>query len=447
MGTRSFLALMVVALCLGLLALWYFDTSRHYRLAIAAGQRTGQAFQIAKALQEVTHRHYPDVTIEVYETRGSLHNVRLIDNGAAQLATVQANQALGRKARLVAELYPDTFQIVVRRNSGIDTIGDLVDKRIALPPQGSGEFESFWLLAEHYELTGARLEVLTGTERTTDWLLINNDVDALFRVRAPGDPAILRLIKQIDGKVIAIPQASALRLKHPALETGIIPQGSYNGRPAIPQSDQPTISVKQLLVANESVPREAVAKITSVLFEHRQELIDLVPLAGSITAPARDGETFVPIHPGVRAFWDRDKPSFIQENAESIALMVSLAVIVTSIYLQSASRRRKRALDVYNRELIALARKARGAPNFAVLDQCNAELAEFVGRVVNDTEQGRISSTEFSLFNFTYDSVEDAIRDRQLQLERAERQNGGATTVAAKATKKLAGQLAERQSC
>jgi hypothetical protein len=51
------------------------------------------------------------------------------------------------------------------------------------------------------------------------------------------------------------------------------------------------------------------------------------------------------------------------------------------------------------------------------------------------------------LFNFTYDSVEDAIRDRQLQLERAERQNGGATTVAAKATKKRAGQLAERQSC
>jgi hypothetical protein len=97
MGTRSFLALMVVALCLGLLALWYFDTSRHYRLAIAAGQRTGQAFQIAKALQEVTHRHYPDVTIEVYETRGSLHNVRLIDNGAAQLARFKPTKRLGAK--------------------------------------------------------------------------------------------------------------------------------------------------------------------------------------------------------------------------------------------------------------------------------------------------------------------------------------------------------------
>lgn len=448
MGTRSFLALMAAALCLGLFGLWYLDTSREYRLAIAAGQSSGQAFQIAKALQEVTHRHFPEITLEVYETRGSLHNASLIEQGAAQLATVQADQALGRRARLVADLYPDTFQIVVRRDSGIETIGDLVGKRIALPPQGSGEYESFWLLAEHYDLTNANLEVLAGTERTTDWLLINGDVDALFRVRAPGDPSIFRLIKQIGGKVIAIPQASALRLKHPALETGIIPQGSYNGRPAIPDADQPTISVKQLLVAQETVPRDVIAKITSVLFEHRQELIDLVPLAGSITAPAQTGETFVPLHAGVRAFWDRDKPSFIQENAESIALLVSLAVIITSIYLQMASRRRKRVMDAYNRELIELSRKARAAPNFAVLDQCNAELAEFVGRIVRDTERDRIGAGEFTLFNFTYDAVEDAIKDRQAELERAERnQNGGAKVVARKPAKLSAGVLEGQPPC
>jgi TRAP-type uncharacterized transport system substrate-binding protein len=83
MGTRSFLALMVAALCLGLLLLWYFDTSRKYRLSIAAGQRSGQAFQIAEALQEVTARHHPDIVLEVYETRGSLQNAGLIDKGGA----------------------------------------------------------------------------------------------------------------------------------------------------------------------------------------------------------------------------------------------------------------------------------------------------------------------------------------------------------------------------
>jgi TRAP transporter TAXI family solute receptor len=423
MSTRGFIAVILALLGLGLLGLWYWDTPRGYRLLIAAGQRSGQAFEIAKALQQVAERHYPELKIEVFETRGALHNASLLDQGAVQLATVQADQASGRKARLVAELYPDTFQIVVRRDGGIDSIDDLVGKRIALPPERSGEYESFWFLAKHYALGPDDLKIYTGTERTTDWLLINGDVDALFRVRAPGDASILRLIQRVDGKVIPIPQAAALRLQHPAFEAGIIPQGSYNGRPAIPESDEPTISVKELLVASEDVPADAIAKITSVLLEHRRELMDLVPLAGAIAAPDRSGETYLPIHAGVWAFWDRDKPSFIQENAEAIALMISIAVVVTSAYLQWVARRRKRVMDAYNRELIELSKRARNAPDFATIDECNALLAGFVGRIVQAAEHGRVNPAEFELFNFTYDSVEDAIKDRLLQLERAEQEH------------------------
>jgi TRAP transporter TAXI family solute receptor len=422
MSTRSFVAVMLALLGLGLLGLWYWDVPREHRVLIAAGQSSGQAFHMAKALQQVAERHYPELRIEVFETRGALHNASLLDQGVVQLATVQADQASGRKARLVAELYPDTFQIVVRPDSGIDSIGDLVGKRIALPPERSGEYESFWFLAKHYALSPSDLTVYTGTERTTDWLLLNGDVDALFRVRAPGDAAILNLIRRSGGKVIPIPQAAALRLQHPAFEAGLIPQGSYNGRPAIPERDQPTISVKELLVASDDVPADVVTKLTSVLFEHRRELMDLVPLAGAIAAPDRSGETYLPIHAGVWAFWDRDKPSFIQENAEAIALMISIAVIATSAYLQWATRRRKRVLDAYNRELIELGVKARNAPDFAALDECNAQLAAFVGRIVQAAEHGRINPAEFTLFNFTYDSVEDAIKDRLLQLARSEQE-------------------------
>jgi hypothetical protein len=112
--------------------------------------------------------------------------------------------------------------------------------------------------------------------------------------------------------------------------------------------------------------------------------------------------------------------------------MVSFAVIITSIYFQIAARRRKRVMDAYNRELIALAKNARTAPSFAMLDRCNAELSEFVSRIVHDTERGRISSAEFALFNFAYDAVEDAIKDRQLQLEREERRQDGGSKAMAK---------------
>ena len=422
MSTRSFIAVILGLLGLGLLGLWYWDTPREYRLLIAAGQRSGQAFQIAQALQQVSERHYPELTLEAFETRGALHNASLLDQGAVQLATIQADQASGRKARLVAELYPDTFQIVVRRDSGIDSIDDLVGKRIALPPERSGEYESFWFVAKHYALGPDDLKIYTGTERTTDWLLINGDVDALFRVRAPGDASILNLIRRVNGKVIPIPQAAAMRLQHPAFEAGVIPQGSYNGRPAIPERDEPTISVKELLVASDDVPADVIAKVTSVLFEHRRELMDLVPLAGAIAAPGRTGEAYLPIHAGVWAFWNRDKPAFIQENAEAIALMISIAVVATSAYLQWVTRRRKRVMDAYNRELIELGKRARSAPDFETIDECNALLAGFVGRIVQAAEHGRINPTEFTLFNFTYDSVEDAIKDRLLQLERVEQE-------------------------
>ncbi len=145
-----------------------------------AGQRSSQAFQLAEALRQVVARHYPDIKIEVFETRGSLHNAKLLDEGAVQLATVQADQAAGADARMVANLYPDTFQIVVRGDSGINQISDLIGKRIALPPKRSGEYEAFWFLANYYSLTENNLKAFMGTERTTDWLLINGDVEALF---------------------------------------------------------------------------------------------------------------------------------------------------------------------------------------------------------------------------------------------------------------------------
>lgn len=436
MGTRRFVLVMIALLGLALASFWYWQTSREYTLLVAAGQKSSQAFQIAEALRKVITRHYPEIKIEVFETRGSLHNAKLLDEGAVQLATLQADQATGSSARLLAELYPDTFQIVVRGDSGIRSISDLIGKRIALPPEQSGEYEAFWFLASYYSLTNESLRAFTGTERTTDWLLMNGDVDALFRIRAPGDRSILRLIQKVNGRIIPIPQAAAIQLRHPALEAGSIPVGSYKGRPAIPGSDEQTISVKQLLLAREQVPPDVVAKVASVLFEHRRELMEVVPIAGQITTPDASGQTLVPIHAGVRAFWDRDKPSFIQENAEPIALLITIAVVTASAYLQLANRRRKKVMDAYNRELIALGRRARNAPDFGTLDECNNALAEFVGRIVHETERGRINTAEFTLFNFAYDAVEDAVKDRSAQLERQDRKEVG--TAFARMTTKQA---------
>jgi len=420
-STRNLVSVILALFVAGIFILWYVWERQEYSLTMAAGQSSGQAFQLAKAIQAVTQRYHPEIKIEVFETRGSLQNARLLERGRVDLAMTQADLVVGDRALLVAELYSDAFQLLVRREGGIKRITDLAGKRIALPPEKSSAYESFRFIAAHFGLQPRDLELFPGTEATTNWLLKKGDVDALFRIRALGDATIDSLILQADAEIIAIPQAAALQLKRPTFESGIIPEGSYAGWLPVPEKNIMTVVVKRLLLARKELPDEVVSKLTSVLFERRRELIDIVPLAGAIAIPDRSSGTFLPIHSGAEAFYDRNEPTFLQENAEPIALMVSVLFILTSAYLQLSVRRRKRVLDAYNRDLLALAKKARSARSFKTIDKCDTRLAEFVDRIVAEAGAGRVNAEEFNLFNFTYQAVEDAIRDREHQMERAHR--------------------------
>lgn len=407
----------------GLFGLWYLKNEKSYNLSVAAGPISGQAFQLAEALQEVTARHFPEIQMEIFETRGSLHGGKLLEAGEVQLALVQADQVFGDKSNLVASLYSDAFQLVVRKDSGIKNVADLLGKRIALPPRKSGENKIFWFLASHYGLEKDKLKVFTGTENSTEWLFVKGEADALFRVRAPGDRSILRLIEKSNAELIPIRQASALKLKNPALERGVIPSGSYKGEPALPEIDTETVSIKRLLLASSDIPEEIIYKLTSVLFERRRELVERITLAGWIEPPDRIMGTFLPIHPGAQAFYDRNQPSFFQENAELIAVLLSILLVTSSIFIHFNSRRRKGVMDEFNQELIQLAKSSRAAADLKELDQYQADLAEYVDRIVAAVGRGKINNQDMTLFRFTFDSVEDAIRDREVQLERSNQTN------------------------
>ncbi|MEM7424651.1 MAG: TAXI family TRAP transporter solute-binding subunit [Pseudomonadota bacterium] len=439
MSVQKPIALVFVLLAVGLGGFWAYESARTYHIAIAAGPRNGQAFKLMSALQEVARRHAPEIVMDVYETRGSLENAQLLGRGSVQLATTQADQATSADTRMVAELFPDTFQLIVRPESGIRSLGDLAGKRLALPPEESGEFKAFWFLAGHYGLRPADIQTVSGTDKTISWVFLNGDVDALFRVRPTGDPGLFELIDAVNGRVLPISQAKALQQRQPALQAGTIPLGAYRGRPPVPAEDLPTVAVKLLLAVRDDVPENVVFALTSILFERRRELVTYEPLAGSVSEPARSAGTFVPLHAGARQFYDRNQPSFLQENAEPIALIVSIIVVLGSILMQLASLRRKREMDRYNGELMALAEKARHAGSLETIDQCDEELSDFVPRIVAATRNGHISAEQFDLFHFTYDAVEDAIRDRETQLLRQQVAAEAATQPQRRTTRKRGG--------
>jgi TRAP transporter TAXI family solute receptor len=389
------------------------------RITIAAGPQSGEAYEVASAIAEVVERYNPELTVEVVETAGSSQNMRLLDEERVQLATVQADTRMGSSARMVARLYPDVFQLVVREDSGIRQVADLVGKSIALPPQGGGQYSSFWFLAEHYDLGADDFQAVPMSAASANWALIDGAVDAIFRVRAAGNPSILQVIESVPTRLVPIKQAAAMQLKRPALEPGAIATGSYRGYPPVPEADLPTVAVQRILIAGRSLDEDIAAKLTSVLFERRRELINLTPLAGFIEPPAPGGGTFIPVHAGAQRFYDRDRPSFFQQNAESLALLLTLAAVMGSGLLRLGSRRRKKRIDLYDKEILQLAVRADETEDPAEIRRYQERLFELAAYVVDDAEVGRISPEGFNFFWFTWSMVSRHLDVRAAALSRS----------------------------
>ena len=204
-----------------------------------------------------------------------------------------------------------------------------------------------------------------------------------------------------------------MQLRRPALQPGTIPRGSYRGFPALPETDLPTVAVQRLLVARGDLEEEIAAKLTRVLFERRRELMNLTALAGFITPPNLGGGTYIPVHPGAQSFYDRDSPSFIQENAEPLALVVTLAALMVSGLLQLGSRRRKRRIDRYNKEVLDLGVSLDRSSDLNDVRRCRERLFDLAAGVVDDAEIGLIIPEGFNFFWFTWSMVNGRLEKRE----------------------------------
>ncbi len=339
--TISRIFIFTILACIGLLlalAMYQiFNRTQSHKYTIAAGMEKGESYLLSLAMADLVANYHPTIKIQVIASDGSEENIQLLQDNKAQLATAQADIPVQSSAQIVTFLYPDVFQLIVKDTSNIKKVSDLRGHRIARPPRKGGQIKSFEVLATHYGLKPGDITYVdvadepvakVDEEEAIKEKFAKNQVDALFHVRPVGNKSIYELIEKDGGRLVPIDQADAMRIEQPNYKSAFIFKGTYQGNPPIPERNMPTIAIERTLLARKDTPVDDIRQITSVLYDHRQELDEkmeelahkqqrlaaAIPLAAYIHPPNNsENVSRVPIHPGAQAYYDREKPSFLRQ--------------------------------------------------------------------------------------------------------------------------------------
>jgi TRAP transporter TAXI family solute receptor len=423
---RRGLMLALVPLLLSVLALggWlYYSYSKPEPRTwkVAADQRGSDNFELLEALAEQVTRANPEVQLKVFQTAGTSESLKLLEDGIIDFAAIPADAISRPNLSMIANLYPDTYHLIARRDSGIKSVRDLAGKQVGLPSLTSSEYRSFWYIIDQYTIQPERFTARPYQQNDAIVALRNREVDAMFVMRAPGNRRLKWLADAAAIDIIEIDQADAMRVKRPALKSVTLPRGVYSGTPAIPDRDITTVAADRILVTRAAVPEDVVRQVTTILFENQRELSLSSRLAGFVQQPDLSGATLLPIHPGAIAFYNRDQPSFFQENAEPIGVTVSVTAILMSLLLWAKRRweeGQKGRIDVYNLDLVQMTAQARDATSAEQLEDLRKNLFEMLDRVVNDLDQDKIDGQGFQYFAFTWRVALDQITARLQELQR-----------------------------
>lgn len=418
----------LLVLALGGLAAWHEATRARppVILTVGTGPFGSDAHTLMSEVADVVERHSSTLRLAVRATRDSSENISQLNRGRIDVGVIRADTPVVADVRIVADLYPDVFHVIVRDDAPVFTVNDLVRARVSIPEFGTDAFRSFWVIGDHYDLPIDRFGWKAEPFEKGAARLLAGQADALFTVRSLRDRQLIRMyedaqLKGLKLRYLPIRQAEAIAVKRPFLRVSEIPLGAFTGATPVPSIDVPTAGVDRVLVSRTDVPADAIRELTRILFEHRLDLTIRFALAAAIQRPDLARGLSVPMHEGAQSYFDRDEPSFIQENAEPLALLVTVLTLLVSGLFALRSRftaGQKNRADIYNFQLLDIQKRAVLEDDLTELAGLKLELGNILQTVVEALDTDEVTDDGFQSFSVLLESVRETINDRMDDLRR-----------------------------
>jgi TRAP transporter TAXI family solute receptor len=252
------------------------------------------------------------IAVNPLRTQGSVHNVKLVDGGGAQVGMTTMGVALegwngtgdwtaGKRFRNMRALFPmyDTpFQTVVLRRSGIANLTQLEGKRIGI---GARAGTSAAYIPAIVKVFGISAEMRYGSIDNVASELIAGDVDALMRLTGAPVPAI----EEVEAKEpvtfvsLSSEQIEAIRKAMPEFSRSKVAAGTYR----FLEKDYVTIGMFNFAIAQADLPDDLVYRLVKAVYENQQRLLKAHSAARETIPQNADKNTFMPFHPGAVRYY------------------------------------------------------------------------------------------------------------------------------------------------
>ena len=247
------------------------------RLRLAAGDPGGLYLAFAEILAKQMKSRYPDITVEVLPTEGTVENLSRLRSGDVDLGLALADVAerdattgpAATAPQAVARVYENYLQVIVREDAAVQQISDLQARRVSIGPRGSGAAATSQVL---FESAGLHIRVDMLNYRLKDGLarLKDGGVDALVWSGGVPTPAVAELDTQIPIRMLDIGQVAApmSRLAGYPYAVRLVPTCEYVP-PGIRSIGVPDL----LLLCRQGIAADLVAAVVDVLATDAPQLV------------------------------------------------------------------------------------------------------------------------------------------------------------------------------
>ncbi len=280
-------------------------------LSIATGGTGGVYYPVGGGYAQVIDQFVDGYTASVEATNASVDNVAFISRGDSDIALALADTVLAAYAgtgnfgaggnlpqldnlRAITVAYTNAVHILTVEGSGVESLQDLVGKRVSVGAPGSGTEVSAQTILEAVGITYDDFQVERLSANETADALRDGTIDAGFWSGGVPTGAVLSLAETRQIKLVPVSdeEYEAIHAASPTLIRYVFPEGAYRG---IEQT--PSIGTPNLIVVSSAMDEELAYQFTKNLFEHIDVVRAIHPSANE-TVPEAALASPVPLHPG-----------------------------------------------------------------------------------------------------------------------------------------------------